>query len=171
MNKAQGYDMNSNLGKSVQRLDGISKVTGKAVYASDIQHPTALIGRLLLSNRPHARILSINTVKALSLPGVKAVISGADVPDVRYGLIIKDRFILPKHKVRYIGEPIAAVAAENEELACQAIDLIDVEYEDFEPVFTAEEALLDQSPILHPEFAAYLCPDLYIRYGNVCMPA
>jgi CO/xanthine dehydrogenase Mo-binding subunit len=163
--------MSSSLGKSIPRSDGIAKVTGRAIYASDVQRPNALVGRLLLSDRPHARILSINTSKAVALPGVKAVVSGADTPDIRYGLIIRDRYILPKCVVRYIGEPIAAVAAENDDIAREGIDLIDVEYENLTPIFSPEEALLNHSPILHPEFADYYGPPLYIRYGNVCMDA
>ena len=100
------------VGKSVPRLEGAEKVSGKTRYAADVDIPDALWARLLRSPLPHARILKVDTSKAAKLPGVRAVITGVDIPPVLTGLRMKDMPVLARDRVRYVGEPIAAVAAD-----------------------------------------------------------
>jgi CO/xanthine dehydrogenase Mo-binding subunit len=103
------------LGKSYPRVDAADKVSGRAQYASDVYLPGMLICKVLQSTRAHARILRIDTSKAAQLPGVRAVITGQDIPDVHFGAgAVKDRRVFALEKVRYIGEPLAAVAAVDE---------------------------------------------------------
>jgi CO/xanthine dehydrogenase Mo-binding subunit len=157
--------------QSIPRGDAIAKVTGRSIFVTDFTRPGMIYGKLLLSDRAHARIVRIDTRKAQSLLGVEAIITGRDVPDIHYGLILKDRTILPKERVRFIGEPVAAVAAVSEKVANEAIRLIEIEYKDIKPVFSIESALLENAPILHPEVRSYKCTSPYIRYKNVCMDA
>lgn len=161
----------SALGKSYPRVDGVAKVSGKAVYSSDFSLPHMLHGRILFSDRPHARILSVDCSRALSLPGVKAVITAADAPVVRTGIYIRDKLIFAREKVRFIGEPVAAVAAATERIAAEALELIRVEYEDLPAVTGVQEAADSQAPLIHPEVQNYASLAPYIRYGNVCMEA
>lgn len=159
------------IGISIPRIDGISKATGKATYVTDLKRPGMLYGKILRSDRPHARIVHIDTGEALSLPGVKAVVTGRDAPDIRYGVLLQDRYVLAKDRVRYIGEPIAAVAAVSERIAEKAIRLIRVAYQDLKPVYTVEAALDDSAPLLHPDLRGYRGPEVYISCGNVCADA
>jgi 4-hydroxybenzoyl-CoA reductase subunit alpha len=130
------------IGKPFQRVDAGAKVTGQAVYADDVLLPRTLHCKFLRSPHPHARIVSIDTSAARRIEGVKAVITGADLP-VRFGIlpVTQDERALEHEKVRYVGDPIAAVAAADEETAAAACNAIAVEYEVFEPVMSIEEAL------------------------------
>src|SRR5579859_8217288 len=130
------------IGKPFQRVDGGAKVTGQAVYADDVVLPRTLHCKILRSPHPHARIVSIDTSAARRIDGVKAVITGADLP-VRFGIlpVTQDERALEHEKVRYVGDPIAAVAAADEETAAAACDAIAVEYEVLEPVMSIEDAL------------------------------
>src|SRR6266700_4364102 len=112
------------------KVDAYVKVTGRAVYADDIILPRMLYGRLLRSPHAHARILSIDTRRALELPGVLAVITGEDLPQ-RFGILpsSQDEYALAIGKVRYVGDPIAAVAALDPDILDEAMKLIHVEYE------------------------------------------
>jgi CO/xanthine dehydrogenase Mo-binding subunit len=159
------------LGKSVPRIDGVAKVIGGLQYGTDFHLEGMLHGKILFSDRPYARILSIDATKALALPGVKGIVTGADAPDARYGVYLFDRQILAKEVVRYVGEPVAAVAATTEKIAEAALALIDVEYEDLEPLLDPEDSLAPDAPILHPDLDDYVGSYPYIRYGNVCMEA
>ena len=143
------------IGKPTPRVDGIEKVTGRALYAADQRLPGMLTGRLLHSHRPHARIVRVDTRAAAALAGVHAVITGADVRGHLYGRRIKDMPVLADNLVRYFGERVAAVAAEDEETARRAVDLIAVEYEDLPAVFDVDEAIAPGAPILHPAFGSY----------------
>src|SRR5690242_10547119 len=102
-------------GKSLPRFDAPGKVTGTAVYAADFALPGMLVGKVLRSTEAHARIIRLDVTRARALPGVRAVISAADVPDVRYGGALKDEMVFAKGKVRYVGQPVAAVAATTPE--------------------------------------------------------
>jgi 4-hydroxybenzoyl-CoA reductase subunit alpha len=130
------------IGKPFQRVDAGAKVTGQAVYADDVVLPRTLHCRILRSPHPHARILSIDASAARRIPGVQAVITGADLP-VKFGIlpVTQDERALEHEKVRYVGDPIAAVAATDEETAAAACDAIKVEYEVLEPVMSIEDAL------------------------------
>ncbi len=164
----EGYSV---IGKSVPRVDALAKVTGKTIYASDFFLPGMLHAKILFSNRPHACILNIDTQSAKDLPGVCAVITSKDTINKPYGGYLKDKLIFAADRIRHIGEPVAAVAAESEEVAQKALSLIKVEYQDLQPVFTVEAALDKDAPVLHPDIASYNCDFPYIRYGNVCADA
>jgi 4-hydroxybenzoyl-CoA reductase subunit alpha len=130
------------VGRPLPKVDAGAKVTGQAVYADDVVLPRTLHCRILRSPHPHARILSIDTSAARRIPGVRAVITGADLP-VKFGIlpVTQDERALEHEKVRYVGDPIAAVAAVDEETAAAACDAIAVEYEVLAPVMSIEEAL------------------------------
>jgi carbon-monoxide dehydrogenase large subunit len=143
------------LGKSVPRLEGAEKVSGKMRYAADIEFPTALSAKILRTSLPHARIIGIDTTKAAKLPGVRAIISGADVAGVMVGLRMKDMPLLAQDRVRYAGEPVAAVAADNDEIAAEALNLIDVQYEPLPFVTDPIEAIRPGALVLHDNPAGY----------------
>jgi 4-hydroxybenzoyl-CoA reductase subunit alpha len=135
-------EVHSVIGKPFPKVDAAAKVTRQALYADDIVLPRTLHCRILRSPHPHARILSIDTSAARRIAGVKAVITGADLP-VKFGIlpVTQDERALEHEKVRYVGDPIAAVAAVDEETAAAACDAIHVEYEVLEPVMSIEDAL------------------------------
>lgn len=144
------------LGQNHPRVDAYDKVTGKAAYASDVYLPGMLVCKLLPSARSRARIVRIDTAKAAALPGVRAVITGTDFPDVRFGSgALRDRYIMPREVVNFIGEPIAAVAADDEAAAQEAIALIEVEYEDLPSVVNPLAAMGDGAATVHPELENY----------------
>ena len=134
-----GYSV---IGKPLPKPDAVAKVTGRAIYADDMLPARTLHCRILRSPHPHARILSIDTSAARRMPGVQAVITGADLP-IKFGIlpVTQDERALEHEKVRYVGDPIAAVAAVDEEIAAAACDAISVEYEVLEPVMSIDEAL------------------------------
>ncbi|MDP2931851.1 MAG: xanthine dehydrogenase family protein molybdopterin-binding subunit [Chloroflexota bacterium] len=139
------------IGKSVLRVDALDKVTGTAVYSTDIKLPGMLTGKIKTSPCAFARILSVNTKKARSLPGVKAVITAHDVSQFPYGPVIADELPLADSYARYEGDAIAAVAAIDEETAAQALDLIEVEYEELTPLLDPLKAMAPDAPAIHPE--------------------
>lgn len=147
------------IGENIGRLDVIEKVTGSAVYADDIQFGKGLLhARIKRSPHAHARILSIDTRRASELPGVKVVLTGEDFPN-HIGLYLKDKFIFARERVRFVGEPVAGVAAISEEIAEKALKLIDVEYELLEPVFDAEFGASPEAPLIHPDLENYEAPN------------
>ena len=139
------------IGHPVNRVDGVAKVTGRARYAGDFDVPGMIFGQCLRSPYPSARIVSIDARQAKALPGVHAVLTGADVPDIRYGRLTRDVPILAKDVVRFVGDKVAAVAADSVDIAEAALELIEVEYEALPAVFTTEEAMRPGVPVLHPE--------------------
>ena len=143
------------MGSDSPRVEGEQKVSGRAVYAADVALPGMLWVRVLRSPIPHGRIKRIDAGKALELPGVKAIITGKDVTGSKIGKKILDMPILAEDVVRFIGEKVAAVAAESESIAEHALDLIEVEYEDLEPVFDPLEAMKPSVPLLHPDVVNY----------------
>jgi CO/xanthine dehydrogenase Mo-binding subunit len=143
------------VGRPTPRVEGEEKVTGRAVYSADVVLPGMLWGKVLRSPFPYARIKRIDTSKALQVPGVKAAITGQDVTGRRIGRRIYDMPILADGLVRFIGEKVAAVAAESEEAAERALDLIEVEYEEMEPLLDPLEALKPTAPLLHPDLLSY----------------
>ena len=139
------------LGQNHIRVDSLEKVTGQATYASDVYLPDMLMCKLLTSPRSHARILSIDVSEAQKAPGVRAVITGADFPDTYFGSgAVKDRRIMARDEVFYIGEPVAAVAADDELSAAEAVKLIRVEYEDLDPVIDPLMAIKEDAAVVHP---------------------
>lgn len=143
------------IGRSVVRGEGTDKVSGKAVYTADITLPGMLWGQVLRSPFPHARIVSIDTRRAKELPGVYAVLTGRDIPERRVGRMLRDCPVLARDKVLFIGEKVAAVAAENPDIAEEALLLIEVEYEELPAVFDPAAAMTDEAPTLHENMASY----------------
>ncbi len=138
------------------RVDAHDKVTGRAAYASDVYLPGMLACKLLPSARNHARITRLDTSKAAALPGVRCVITGTDFPDIRYGSgALRDRYVMPREVVNFVGEPIAAVAADDEATAQEAIELIEVEYEDLPSVVNPLAAMGENAATVHPELESY----------------
>ena len=148
------------------RQDGQAKVTGEARYTADLRVPGMAYGRFLLAGVVHARIRAIDTAAARALDGVLAVITQADVPDVRHGRYLRDRTLFADGVVRFEGEVVAAVAAVSEEVAAQALELIEVDYEPLEPVLDPEAALAPEAPLVHPGWAEYQGKG--VREGNDC---
>ena len=138
------------VGKSVPRIDGTEKVTGEAQYVQDMKLPGMLYARIKTSPFAHALIKSIDTTRARSYPGVKAVLTGKEAFQ-KLGIYMVDKTILATDKVRYYGEAVAAVAAVDMDTAEKAIELIDVEYEKLPVVTDAEEALKEGAPLVHEE--------------------
>jgi 4-hydroxybenzoyl-CoA reductase subunit alpha len=138
------------IGKPFRKVDARAKCTGQTRFADDIMLPRMLFARLLRSHVPHAAIKSIDVSKALKLPGVVAVITGKDLP-ISYGIlpVSQDEHALCIDKVRFIGDPVAAIAAIDEDTAFDAMDLIEVEYEKLTPISTIEEALKIEEPRIH----------------------
>ena len=157
------------LGKSRPRIDAIAKATGEAIYTADMKLPRMLYAKVLRSPHAHARIVSIDTSKAAALPGVEAVITGEDASGERWGVFpyTQDHPLIAIGKVRFIGEEVAAVAAETEEIAEEAIKLIEVIYEPLLAVFTIEDAMADGAPKIHDQYEKNLNIHVNIHVGDV----
>ncbi len=138
------------IGKSVEKKDSLSKVLGTALFSADIELENMLFGAVKRSTVASAILKNIDTSKAKALPGVAAVLTYKDIPgDNRVGIIFKDEPILVDDQIRRIGDALAIVAAETKEIAEEALDLIEVEYEELEPIFTIEDALKEDSHKIH----------------------
>src|SRR5919198_1209155 len=114
------------VGRRIPKIDGPDKVTGRALFAADVQLPGTLWGKILRSPHPYARIVSIDVERARALPGVAAVISGWDIPPTLVGRRLRDVPVLARGLVRFIGDRVAAVAAEDRDVAEEALTLIEV---------------------------------------------
>lgn len=150
-----GMAVRNYIGLSAPRAGGVEKVTGHAAYVADVAVPGMLWGKVLRSAIPYGRIVRIDTTRAQQIPGVRAVVTGADTAGRRIGRCIYDMPILADGIVRFTGEKIAAVAAETEQIAETACDLIEVEYEELTPVFDPLAALDPAAPVLHPDLVGY----------------
>jgi len=160
------------VGQSVTRYDGPDKVTGRSLYTADIRLPDMVYGKILGSTVAHGTIKRIDTSAARALPGVLAVITGEDVPDIWYGVSPAryDERILATERVRYVGDEVAAVAAIDEETAEQAVALIEVEYEELPAVFDPESAMAPEAELIHPEdprFAGNINTRVEWDFGDV----
>jgi 4-hydroxybenzoyl-CoA reductase alpha subunit len=160
------------IGTNVHRVDGPDKVTGAARYTFDLTLPNMLYGKILRSPHPHAKILSIDTSKAEALPGVKAVVTGKDTLGRKQGIWRRfpelcDEEILCRTKVRYIGDPVAAVAAIDEDTAEQALDLIEVEYEPLPAVFDPLDGIKEDAPQIHEGVDLNINVNRHIEWGDV----
>ncbi|RFU94994.1 xanthine dehydrogenase family protein molybdopterin-binding subunit [Sphaerochaeta halotolerans] len=142
------------VGKSALRKDVGDKLTGKAMYVSDMKLPGMLYAQVKKSPHARARIVHIDTAKAEALPGVRAVLTGDDL-SYRIGLYIVDKNILAKGEVRHYGEAVAAVAATSLEIARKAVDLIEVEYEVMQPVLNHMDAMKEDAVLVHPDLGSY----------------
>ena len=156
------------IGQSVSRIDGPDKVTGETLFTADVVLPGMLCGKILRSPHPHARIRGFDTTAARAVPGVMAVITGEDARGFYQGKVLRDLPVLCWDRVRYIGDRVAAVAAETPEAAEEALLLIEVDYEELPAVFDPMEAMLPGAPLIHDDVAAYegaplhvLAPDIH----------
>ncbi len=152
------------VGKRRPRIDARDQVMGRVQYTNDLYLPGMLYAKPLLSTEHHARIIELDTSAAERLPGVKAVATAKDAPDNVNGLIIPDQPVYADDKVRYRGEIVALVAAESEEIAQEAVELIKVKYEPLQAVFDPREALEPDAPIIHEQGQGRWCR------GNQVLP-
>ena len=164
MTKAENFTV---VGKRVQRVEGFDKVTGDSSYIADIYLPGMLVGKVLRSPFPHARIRNIDISKAEKLPGVRAVVTAEDTIKRPWGAFFADQFILSVGKTRYVGEEVAAVAAIDPDIAEEAIDLIEVEWEPLPGVFDAEDAMKDGAPLVHDDKPNNIAMHLDLERGNI----
>jgi CO/xanthine dehydrogenase Mo-binding subunit len=144
------------IGQPIGRAEGPEKVSGAAVYPADINLPGTLVGKCLRSPYPYARIKSIDASAARQVAGVHAVLTGFDLPDVLVGRMLRDMPILARDVVRFVGQKVAAVAAEDADSAEEALSLIEVDYEELTPVLDPIEAMQPGAPVLHPNFMSYI---------------
>ena len=142
------------VGKSINRVDGVKKVTGDIKFVDDLKMSKMLYAAVKRSTYAHAMIKNIDLSKALALDGVKAIKTGKDVPQ-RVGLYLEDKYFMAVDRVRYVGEAIAAVAAVSEDIAKEAVKLIEVEYEELPAVTNALDALKEDAPLIHPDLENY----------------
>ena len=159
------------VGSRMVRTDAAEKVTGRAVYAEDIRLPRMIYGVLVRSPHAHAEILSIDTSEAEKLPGVKAVVTGHDVEMGYYGIDLQDQQIFALKKARFMGEPVAAVAATTRDIAREAASKVKVEYQKLPDVFDAEEAIASDAPLVHDSVNTYEHNWESDRKGNLCFQA
>ena len=160
------------IGTRVHRVDGPEKVTGSAKYTFDITLPNMLYGKILRSPHPHARILNIDTSQAEKLIGVKAIVTGKDTLGRKQGIWRRfpelcDEEILCRSKVRYIGDPVAAIAAVDEDTAEEALDLIEVEYEPLPAVYDPLDAIKEDAPQIHEGVELNINVTRHIEWGDV----
>ena len=157
------------LGVNTRRLDGVEKATGRAQFGADVSRPHQTVGRRgpqptgTCAHPGHRR-----RVRRSPCPGVAAVVTGAEVPDGHYGVDLFDQQVLAREKVRWIGEPVALVAAETPELAARAAALVQVAYDDLPPVYGLDEAMAPGAALVHERLLEYEADWPVIRYGNVC---
>jgi len=157
------------IGRRLPKVNSWAHLTGEARYADDLFLPRMLYGRVLRSTRPHARIRRVDVSRALAHPGVVAVVTGADMPE-KMGIMpsTQDETALAVDRVRYVGEPVAAVAALDEDTAFDALSLIQVDYEDLEPIFTIEEALEREDVKIHEEAKrANVFKEVHLSFGDL----
>jgi CO/xanthine dehydrogenase Mo-binding subunit len=149
------------------RLDGIEVITGEAKFGTDVQLPNMLYGKLVRSTRAHAKIIKVDTSRAKALAGVVAIITARDVPKRTYWGPIFDQPLFAEEKSNYLGEPIAAIAAEDEEIAEEAASLVEIEYEIL-PVLTDVEEAIKSDVTIHDDVVSKFAPDPALGLKNVC---
>ena len=155
------------IGQSVPRIDGPDKVTGETLYTADVILPGMRCGKILRSPYPHARVRSIDTTKAWAVPGVKAIVTGEDAKGALQGKILRDMPVLCWDTVRYIGDRVAAVAAETPEAAEEALIALEVDYEVLPAVFDPMKAQKPDAPLLHEDIASYVGAPLELMAPDV----
>ena len=166
MAKAEKFSV---VGQRVQRVEGFEKVTGDSKFIADIYLPGMLVGKVLRSPFPHARIRHIDISKAEKLAGVRAVVTAEDTIKRPWGAFFADQYILSVGKARYVGEEVAAVAAIDPDIAEEAVDLIEVDWEPLPGVFDAEEAMQDGAPLVHDDKPNNIAMTMDIERGNVAL--
>src|SRR5918996_744322 len=158
----------SSVGTSPARGGGVERVVGKGIYGIDLELKNQLHGGILRSQYAHAKIVSIDTSEAKKVPGVHAVVTAADAPDVRYGRTSIDRYMLAKYKVRYMGDRVAAVAADSPSIVKKALKKIKVVYEPLPVAIDQEEAMKPQAPTLHDDMPLPKNLPADVKVKNVC---
>jgi CO/xanthine dehydrogenase Mo-binding subunit len=143
------------VGKALPRIEGFGKVTGQTRYAADLPFEGLLWAKVLRSPISHGRIHKIDTSKAKALAGVHAVLTGADVPNIFVGTRVKDQPVLATDRVRFVGDAVAAVAADSKEIGEEALTLIDVEYDELPSIYDPVEALQSNAPLIHEDRSKY----------------
>ena len=156
------------IGSSPPRMGGVERVVGKGVYGIDLMLKDQLHGAILRSQYAHAKIVSIDTSEAKKIPGVHAVVTAADAPNVRYGRSYFDRHILARDKVRFMGDPVAAVAAESPAIAKQALKKIKVVYESLPVAIDPEETTKPEAPTLHEDMPLPKTISADAKVKNIC---
>ena len=167
------------VGKSIQRKDAMEKISGTAVFGPDVNLPGQLYAAICRSPWAHARILSIDVTEAKKVPGVRLVLTGKDGPG-KFGQFIEDQPVIAIDRVRYEGEPVAAVAAEDLDAAMEAVKKIKVKYEPLKPILDILEALEPDAPLIHEDWNSYsrvneaapiqgtnICNTFHLRKGDV----
>jgi CO/xanthine dehydrogenase Mo-binding subunit len=154
------------IGRSVLPVDGKDKVKGRAKYLDDIELPGMLYAKILRSPHAHARIVRIDIEAAMALPGVVSILTAADCPEIPFGCDLPDATILPRDKVRYVGEEVAAVSAITPKIAKQALDLIDVQYETLPAVFEPADAIQEDAPLIHEDKPGNIAKTYQISRGD-----
>jgi len=160
------------VGQDVPRNDAVAKAKGAAIYTDDIKLPGMLYGRILRSPVAHARIVKIDTSKARALSGVKSIITGQDIPKVTYGnwrlfANTQDEYALAVDKVRFIGDEVAAVAAVDKETAQEALERIEVAYEELPGLFDVDAAMAEGAPAIHDATLGNISVNRNIQYGDI----
>ncbi len=155
------------IGQRVLPQDAREKASGQIRYLPDMAFPGLLVGKVLRSPHPHARIRRIDVSKARRVPGVRAVVTRENSPRVHFGIILKDELPLAHEKVRYVGDEVAAVAAETEEAALEGLAAIEVEYEPLPAVFDLEEAIREGAPLVHDDVARNMPGGVHVERGDV----
>jgi CO/xanthine dehydrogenase Mo-binding subunit len=163
------------IGRSVRRIDAVSKATGVAAYPGDIDIEGQLWLRIVFSQRAHARVVKVDPSRALALPGVVAVFTSEDVTNNEYGLVMKDQPVIcgpggskpDTDKVRCYMDYVAVVVAETDDVAAEAVKLVDVTYEDLPSVFDPEEAMRDGAPQLHYDTPNNIVTHIRVRKGDM----
>ena len=165
------------IGQRTPRTDGVDKVRGASVYTADVHLDGMLWGKILRSPYPHGRILRVDASRARDIPGVFAVVTAQDIPDALVGMIVRDMPVLARDKVRYAGEAVAAVAAEDADAAEEALAAIEVEYEELPAVFDEVEGVRDGAPLVHDDPSVYGMPPRpgagtpqFFRYAGTPLP-
>jgi CO/xanthine dehydrogenase Mo-binding subunit/aerobic-type carbon monoxide dehydrogenase small subunit (CoxS/CutS family) len=153
------------VGTDVARVDGVEKVTGRARFTGDLVVPGMLAGQILRSPHAHARIVRIDASRAEALPGVAAVLTAGDIADL--DPYYAGRPVIAIGKVRYVGEPVAAVAAADQPTAEEALSLIEVEYDDLPAVIGLDAALADDAPQIHESAPGNICSHEHVERGDV----
>ncbi|MFB3060340.1 MAG: xanthine dehydrogenase family protein molybdopterin-binding subunit, partial [Candidatus Binatia bacterium] len=164
MSKAEKFSV---VGHKVSRFEGYEKVAGESRFIADIVVPGMLIGKILRSPFPHARIVKIDTSKAEKVRGVRAVVTAEDTIKRGWGAFFPDQYPLSEGKSRYVGEEVAAVAAIDGDIAEEAVDLIEVEWEELPAVFDAEEAMKEGAPLIHEDKERNIAMQFDVERGDI----
>lgn len=154
------------IGEAIPMLDSVGRVTGAVEYMVNLKMPNMLVGKIVRSIMPHARIVRLDVSAAERVPGVRAILTSADV-SAMYGVGISDQHVVASERVRFVGEPIVAIAAEDREAADDAASRVEIEYGELPVVFDASEAVKQGAPTLHEKFPNNIFRHGKLRHGDL----